>query len=226
MIFTYISNLQSRDKFRAGSLIPRQIQGKFSNLLILIVLLGFGLRIYQLDSFSFWQDEGLTSRRSGYSVHEILSNHIIIQEGITNDTHPAFYYLLIHFTRQLWGESDFAFRYLSVLAGTLLIPVGFQLMRVLTVGPFDKLRAGSRPIRQAQGRPTTDPFDRLRASRQPQQLASTLNVGMQFGFIPSLLVALLLAINPVQIWYAQEARMYPVLVLLVAVGSLCLYGKN
>ncbi len=57
-------------------------------LLLFLSLLPFGLGTRQLDIFGFWQFEDLTSSRSGDSKTEILSNRIIIQEGITKDTHP------------------------------------------------------------------------------------------------------------------------------------------
>ncbi|MCP5100541.1 MAG: hypothetical protein GY943_33750 [Chloroflexi bacterium] len=144
-------------------------------LLIFIVLAAFWLRLHHIDAFSFWTDEGLTSLRSGYSISDILSNRILIQDGITKDTHPGFFYLIIHFTRQLWGESDFAFRFPSTLAGILLVPLMFQFGRRLH--------------------------------------------SMQLG----LLAALLTAVNPLYIWYANEARMYTIFVLLAAGASYVLW---
>lgn len=144
-------------------------------LLLALILLAFGLRVHRLDAFSFWLDEGLTPLRSGYPVAEILTNEITIQEGQTKDTHPPFFYLLIHFSRMLLGESDWAYRYPSVLAGIFLIPLLYQLAR------------------------------RLDNSRI------------------ALFVALLAAINPLQVWYAQEARMYTLLTLLGAVLSVILW---
>ncbi|MFN2188011.1 MAG: glycosyltransferase family 39 protein, partial [Candidatus Promineifilaceae bacterium] len=144
-------------------------------LLIFIVFLAFALRVHHLDSFGFWQDEGLTSLRASYSVQEILSNRITIQEGITKDTHPPLYYLAAHFGKDLWGASDFSYRFISVLAGILLVPLLYQMGRRIN-GPA---------------------------------------VG--------LLAALLAAINPLQIWYAQEARMYTMLVLLGAAATYVLW---
>lgn len=145
------------------------------SLLLPLILLTFVLRLYHLDSFSFWTDEGLTPLRAGYSLSEILSNRIIIQEGITRDTHPPLFYLLIHFTRLLWGESDFAYRYPSLLAGVLLVPLLFQLGRRLH--------------------------------------------NFSLGWI----AALLTAVNPLQIWYSHEARMYTLLVLLAAAATYVLW---
>ncbi len=143
--------------------------------ILLLFLLTFWLRLHNIDAFSFWTDEGLTPLRSGYSVSEILSNRIIIQEGITNDTHPPLFYLIVHFSRQLFGESDFAYRFPSTLAGVLLIPLMVQFGR----------RLG----------------------------------GMKLGGV----VGVLTAVNPLQIYYAQEARMYTLLILLAAASSYLLW---
>jgi hypothetical protein len=144
-------------------------------LLLLIILLAFGLRVHQVDEMGFWLDEGLTPLRSGYSIPEILSNRITIQEGVTRDTHPPLYYLLIHFSRAWFGESDFGYRYPSVLVGLLLIPILYQLAR----------RIDNEHV--------------------------------------ALVAALLAAVNPLQIWYAQEARMYTLLTLLAAIATWALW---
>ena len=143
--------------------------------LVALILLAFWLRLHNAEFFSFWTDEGLTPLRASYTVTEILSNRIIIQEGITNDTHPPFFFLIIHFTRQLLGESDFAYRYPALLAGVLLLPLLAQVGR------------------------------RMR--------------GIWLGLVAAGLVA----INPLQIWYANEARMYTLAVLLVTAASYVLW---
>ncbi|MCI0580652.1 MAG: glycosyltransferase family 39 protein [Chloroflexi bacterium] len=142
---------------------------------VLLVWLAFALRTHHLDHFGFWQDEGLTPLRAGYSLAEILSNRITIQEGVTRDTHPPLYYLAIHVSRRLLGESDFAFRYPSVLASVLLVPLLYQFGRRLN------------------GRAT------------------------------GIVAALLAAVNPLHVWYAQEARMYTLAVLLGAAASYALW---
>jgi hypothetical protein len=144
-------------------------------LLLLTVLLASGLRLYQVDDSGFWLDEGLTPLRSGYDLPEILSNRITIQDGETKDTHPPLHYLLVHFSRRLFGESDLAYRMPSVYAGVLLVPLLFQL------------------------------------ARQMEKTGTAL------------FVALLAAVNPLQIWYAQEARMYTLLVLFSAAGTFTLW---
>ncbi|MBP6788621.1 MAG: glycosyltransferase family 39 protein, partial [Candidatus Promineofilum sp.] len=144
-------------------------------ILLALLLLAFALRVHDLGAFSFWTDEGLTPERSGYPLAQILRNDILIQGVVTQDTHPPLYYLILHATRPLFGLSDFAFRYPSVLFGLLLVPLLYQLGRRLA--------------------------------------------GRDLG----LLVALLAAVNPLQVYYSREARMYSLLVLLAAAMSYVLW---
>lgn len=144
-------------------------------ILLLLTLLAFWLRVHNLDAFSFWTDEGLTPERSGYSIAQILRNDILIQGVVTKDTHPPLYYLIIHVTRRLFGASDFAFRYPSVLFGVLLVPLLYQLGQ----------RMGGKAV--------------------------------------GLIVALLAAVSPLQVYYSQEARMYSLLALLVTAMSYVLW---
>ncbi len=140
----------------------------------LLILLAFALRTFHLDHFSFWIDEALTPLRASQNVVDIVAGRTFIQEAVSQDTHPPFYYLIVYITRQLWGDTDFAYRYVSVLMGVLLVPVLFQLGRAL------------------------------------------------FGRRAGMLAALLGAINPLYIWYSQEARMYTLLVLLGALATYVL----
>ncbi|MCA9979425.1 MAG: glycosyltransferase family 39 protein, partial [Anaerolineales bacterium] len=97
----------------------------------LLTLLAFALRAHHLDHFSFWIDEALTPLRTGQNMGDIIAGRTFIQEAISQDTHPPFYYLLVYITRRLWGESDYAYRYFSLLMGVLLVPLLFQLGRAL-----------------------------------------------------------------------------------------------
>lgn len=164
-------------------------------LLLLLILLGYWLRVHNLDTFSFWTDEGLTPERSGYSIAQILRNEIVIQGIVTKDTHPPLYYLIIHVTRKVFGLSDFAFRYPSVLFGVLLIPLLYQLGRRLP-------------------------------SRRERDVASSpggRELGRGAGAGLGLIVALLAAVNPLQVYYSQEARMYTLLALLATGMSYVLW---
>ncbi|MBK8986998.1 MAG: glycosyltransferase family 39 protein [Chloroflexi bacterium] len=150
---------------------------RFSGYLLLsgILLLAFALRLHNIDAFSFWTDEGLTPLRASYPISQILRSEIVIQGVVTKDTHPPLHYLAIHFLRPLLGETDFAYRYPSVLASLLLVPLLYQLGRRLH--------------------------------------------GRSLGG----LVALLTAVNPLHIWYANEARMYSLFTLLMAGAAYALW---
>jgi 4-amino-4-deoxy-L-arabinose transferase-like glycosyltransferase len=144
-------------------------------LLGTLILLAFAIRIHNLDAMSFWHDEGLTPLRSTYSFAKILRNEIDIQGWVTRDTHPPLYYLIANVGERLLGGSDFAWRYVPLLFGVLLVPVVYQI--------------GRKMHNDAVG----------------------------------ILAALFAAINPLQVWYAQEARMYTLVVLLMALASYVLW---
>jgi mannosyltransferase len=81
---------------------------------ILILLLATGLRFHQLDTQSFWNDEGNSARLSERSLDLII-------EGTASDIHPPLYYLLLRGWRELVGESEFGLRSLSAFAGVLTV---------------------------------------------------------------------------------------------------------
>jgi len=93
-------------------------------LLLAILLLAAGLRFYRLDVQSFWNDEGNSARIAERTLDLIL-------EGAAGDIHPPGYYLLLHYWRGLFGESEFALRALSALAGLTLVAFTYLLGRHL-----------------------------------------------------------------------------------------------
>ncbi len=84
------------------------------------LLLAFALRVYALDAPSLWSDEGTSVALASLSVEAIVN-------GAVRDIHPPLYYLLLHFWMPLVGQSEFAVRFLSVLAGVLVVAVVFRI---------------------------------------------------------------------------------------------------
>jgi mannosyltransferase len=90
------------------------------SLLIGVLLLAFGLRLYHIGAQSLWNDEGT-------SVALAARDLAAITQGAANDIHPPLYYYLLHFWMALFGNSELAVRALSALLGTLVVLLVFAL---------------------------------------------------------------------------------------------------
>jgi|GEM_PF-707908 len=98
-----------------------------TRFLMIIILIGFFLRIYHLSFESLWLDEGGSIRVAGHSPAEIIRATAV-------NFHPPCYYLFLHGWIQLWGESEYSIRLLSVLAGVISIIIIYRIGVLL----FDK----------------------------------------------------------------------------------------
>ncbi|HEX7587613.1 MAG TPA: glycosyltransferase family 39 protein, partial [Anaerolineae bacterium] len=96
---------------------------------MLIVLLAFGLRVYRLGAQAIWWDESLSLYRATRDLSTILANTILIQNVVTHDLQPPLYFVLLHFFVSVSGVSEFALRFLSVMANVATVPVLFALAR-------------------------------------------------------------------------------------------------
>lgn len=83
---------------------------------------GFALRVNRLGAQSLWNDEGTSVALSRLNLPAVAA-------GAASDIHPPLYYVLLHFWMELAGDSEFAVRFLSVLAGALIIVVTFRVAR-------------------------------------------------------------------------------------------------
>lgn len=125
------------------------------NRIWLLIALAAGLfvRVNALGAASLWNDEGTSVALARASISAIVN-------AAARDIHPPLYYLLLSGWIQGAGITEFALRFLSVMAGVLVIALTFRIAREF--------------------------FD--------QDVA--------------VLAAVLSALNPFQVYYAQEARMY------------------
>jgi mannosyltransferase len=96
-------------------------------VLLALILLAFGLRLWRIEDKSIWWDESLSLYRAQHDVPYILSNRIDFPGASTTDQHPPLYFVLLHFFIRLAGESDLALRLPSVLWATLLVPLLYRL---------------------------------------------------------------------------------------------------
>ncbi|MBI5031491.1 MAG: glycosyltransferase family 39 protein [Chloroflexi bacterium] len=110
---------------------------------IVIVLIAFALRVWDIGGLRMWGDEGF----SVYSANRDL--YAITFEGKDVDPHPPLYYYLLHFYFPIGGYSEFSIRFLSVLLGTATVAliyaigkrmfgkrVGALAATMLTLSPF------------------------------------------------------------------------------------------
>ncbi|HUH98947.1 MAG TPA: glycosyltransferase family 39 protein [Anaerolineales bacterium] len=99
-------------------------------LVVLITLIGGGLRVMFLGTKGMWLDETFSVWLANHSLSDML--HWIVQI----DQHPPLYYLLLHYWIALNGDTPYYVRLLSVLFGAGAIPIiyliGKRLAGVLT----------------------------------------------------------------------------------------------
>lgn len=93
-------------------------------LLVFLVFLAFALYTFRLDYQSLWYDEGFSVYLAGMSVGEITAR-------TAHDIHPPFYYYLLHFWVLVFGSSETALRFLSVIFGVLTVPLVYVVGRRL-----------------------------------------------------------------------------------------------
>lgn len=87
-------------------------------LIIAIVWLGFGLRLFHLGAQELRGDEAFSYLFAHQPAAQIIG--ALVREG---DPHSPLHYLLLHGWMNLAGDSEFAMRYLSLIPGVLVLPL-------------------------------------------------------------------------------------------------------
>lgn len=95
-------------------------------ILLTIILVAFGLRLFRLEDANIWWDEGLAVWAARMPLSEMAA-------WTAADVHPPLYFAVLHFWQQVAGENEFAARFLSVAFGTLTVAALWQLGRVAAV---------------------------------------------------------------------------------------------
>ena len=89
-------------------------QDKANNSLWLVVLLmaiAFGFRVYRLDAQDIWGDEAMS----------IFVSALPFGETLTAETNPPIYFWILRIGRALWGSSVFGLRFLTLLCSILTV---------------------------------------------------------------------------------------------------------
>ncbi len=92
-------------------------------IIIALAWLGLALRVWGLDAQSLWRDEVDTVRFATQPLPQLLAMFT------TPGHNGALYYLLMRPWIAYFGHVDFALRYISVLAGVLVLPLAYQVLR-------------------------------------------------------------------------------------------------
>ncbi|HEU4328539.1 MAG TPA: DUF2723 domain-containing protein [Roseiflexaceae bacterium] len=156
-------------------------------------VLALALRLYRLDAQSLWLDEGgtwaeVTGRGWGALLADLLNP----------DAAYPLYHLLLKGWIALAGDSEWALRFPSALAGALAVPA-----LVLAAAEL-----GRDVRREARG-------ERLGVEAGADKQDSTLNAQHSKPNIP-VAAGLLAACSPFAIWHAQDAKVYSLLLAVLA----------
>jgi mannosyltransferase len=137
-------------------------------LVIIITLIGYGLRVFIISNKGLWLEETFSIWLGKQSVVNML------QWIAKIDIHPPLYYLLLHYWIALKGDTPNSIRLLSALFGTATIPVIYLIGKRMS------------------------------------------------GVVMGMVAAVILALSPFNIRFAQETRMYTCLTFNAAVAIYAL----
>jgi mannosyltransferase len=101
---------------------------------LVLTLLAFAVRLYNLTYHSLWFDEAMSVHWARSSIPRILE----VSMNLVEDRLPPLYYLSLHYWRLLVGDGEIAVRLPSVLLGALLIPITFRLTADLLGGSYGR----------------------------------------------------------------------------------------
>lgn len=99
----------------------KELKSKWPVLLILLI--GFGLRLYRVDYPDITGDEAWSVTIAGWQLADVVSSDA--------EFNPPLYHLLLYGMMRLGGSSTFAIRYLSVIANLLGVVLLGQLGRLI-----------------------------------------------------------------------------------------------
>lgn len=103
-------------------------------LLLAVILLAFAHVALGLGFKALWWDESLSLQRAESSLGPLLRGVLVIQDGVDRfdsiDQHPFLFFLLQGILIRLAGESEYALRFVSAMAATLLAPSLYVLGRL------------------------------------------------------------------------------------------------
>jgi uncharacterized membrane protein len=127
-LFQRLRGAHEAELFGPRGRLPRRGEPDASHNTALLVLAGLilaGLALRLAVPRGIWLDEGIAIHQARLSLHDLFRN---LYNG---DRQPPLYYLMLSLTIRAFGHGEFAVRLPSLIAGTLVIPVLYELGREL-----------------------------------------------------------------------------------------------
>jgi len=104
--------------------------GRSGWILVLVLLVAFGLRLYSLPDKEMWYDEAFAVLYAENELGSIVYGTITPVEGAAADIHPLLYYFFLHGWMGI-GQSPFLVRFPSVVFGLVSICLLFRIAKEL-----------------------------------------------------------------------------------------------
>jgi 4-amino-4-deoxy-L-arabinose transferase-like glycosyltransferase len=181
---------------------------KISIGLFLAVAVAAGLRFYALGAQSVWVDE------AGTVLNVCFSKESIAHFAFAGNNSPPLYFWCVAPFTWLFGPTEFGVRFLSALCGVLSIPLLYFL--VLRLGRLSDDRCW---LMIDKGGVESRRDD---CCQMMVDWKSSTTDNFHSSTKAALIAAWLLAINPLHLWFSQEARCYSLL-LFLTLSSLLLF---
>ena len=90
-------------------------------IVIALLLIAYGLRIFLLDGHDIWGDEAWSYTVSGWPLSQVIASDA--------ETNPPLYHILLFAIRHAIGVTPFALRYLSVICGVFVTAIFWRTAR-------------------------------------------------------------------------------------------------
>jgi len=128
------------DLFGPRGRLPRRGEPDTSHRTALLVVAGLvlaGLAVRLAVPRGIWLDEAISIHQARLSLHDLFRTLYF------GDRQPPLYHLVLWLTIRAFGHGEFAVRLPSLIAGTLVIPVLYELGRELYDRRTGLIAAGS-----------------------------------------------------------------------------------
>jgi len=189
--------LEDRDIHRQTYRQTYRHSPRYRLLLFVLILFAYGWRVNGLTQQSLWRDEVDAIYFALRDLPDTLAMFVAMAQN------GPLYFLSLRLWFSFVGASEFALRYISVLAGTAAIPLTWQVARRILGGPTtSSTSAQTGQGQEGEGKRTN-----------AVQWSDIFRIEFSLESL-SLWAALFMAINPYQLWYGQEGKMYALITLL------------